>query len=151
MIVIDTHWDHEPLRIATEYFQRTLGISDTCDIFVSSGALPVSLNGATTGVKDKVRIILNNDSVVQPIPVLEVLAHEMVHAHQLNRGDLILPDAIFGANQVLVWKGERIPALNALILAKMGVAPWEPEAYGIQKELYLSLLDYVRSTYVKVS
>ena len=65
-------------------------------------------------------IILNKD--LDPSQCQDVIDHEMVHIHQMKRGDLDYDD-----NNVY-WKGKKIPRSSIKEGAKN--LPWEKEAYN---------------------
>ena len=75
-----------------------------------------NINGATTNSGN---IILNKD-ITDPKQKINTLSHEMVHVHQIKRGDLAYDNKFF------YWKGKKYPR------GKKDGSPllqWEQEAY----------------------
>ena len=60
----------------------------------------------------------------------EVIAHEMVHVHQMQRGDLVFDYD----NMLFHWKGQIYDA-EKLESIEYNERPWEAEAKKLEKEL----------------
>ena len=68
--------------------------------------------------------------------VLKTLAHELVHVKQYVVGDLSI------RSKGMYWKGELTKIDNMMEYFK---SPWEIEAYGLERYLWLNFIDFWKS------
>ena len=72
--------------------------------------------------------------------VLKTLAHELVHVKQYVVGDLSI------RSKGMYWKGELTKIDNMMEYFK---SPWEIEAYGLERYLWLNFIDFWKSNVEK--
>jgi hypothetical protein len=93
--------------------------------------LDKSQNGLTIGMGRKPsEIFIIVDRGLTTAEKVRVLAHEMVHVHQISRGDLALLELVDG-KVTGEWQGEPFDFVR---YSKSN--PWEVEAYTREKELH---------------
>ena len=81
----------------------------------------VPLEEGVLGKADRNGSILINKDVESPLQEQDIINHEMVHIHQMKRGDLDYDD------KNVYWKGKIYPRSKMREGAKN--LPWEKEAY----------------------
>lgn len=81
----------------------------------------VSMEDGVLGKANRNGTIIVNENA-SPAQLKEILDHEMVHIHQMKRGDLDYDD------KYVYWKGEKYP--RASMKEGNKTLPWEKEAWG---------------------
>lgn len=122
------HLYYSPLIISTS--DKYNHLSKDTNGYVASKKMPNS--------ESELFICLKTKPIA--FPLLEILAHEMIHAKQHATGEL--KQTI--TNQML-WHNELINQDNTfLYIIGLEQSPWEKEAYSRQKELYKAFIHHIR-------
>lgn len=83
------------------------------------------------------------DADMGPKPTFEALAHEMVHVKQFCRGEL--QDRVVASRSKTFWNGKEYDT-KAIDYWEL---PWEIEAHGRERGLYLYLMDHFKQLQIQ--
>lgn len=123
---------HDVERLAIEnmpFIMRVLDVKGFIKIVITSNDDDHKFGAAHAGVYGDMNkeLGLNAERLHNVDQVLEVQCHEMIHAHQHERGDLRnVPDGI-------EWKGKVFNLFHLMYAREKHIEralPWEQEAYG---------------------
>jgi len=128
------------LTKVAEFLSNHLGIDNT-ELTISLDP-PVDLDksqyGVTVGIGHKPKkIFIMLDSGLSTGEKIRTLAHEMVHAHQIARGDLAILSLEDGKIKG-EWEGEEF---NFIRYSRSN--PWEVEAYTKEKTLHKLVINKI--------
>ena len=128
------------LEKVVDFLMDSLNIRD-CEVNISFNP-PYDLDktqfGATIGLGHKPKkVFVFIDSALPVNQAIGVLAHEMVHVHQLNRGSLEFTHVQQGRIEGK-WDGE-----DFVFKGYSKSNPWEVEAYTTEKTLRALVVDKI--------